>query len=93
MPLDDTVERLVLHKASLICGSARYREYLTEVLQELEINNPIDASLVGAVDAMIYDVACALDFTKQKGHISDWSSWRKRKATILKAWKQFSRNV
>ena len=37
---------------------------------------------MGAVDAMIYDVGTALDFTKQKGTVADWTSYPRRKKML-----------
>ena len=82
--VNEAVEVLCRHKASRIKNSAKYRSYLGSLLEELDIRDPVEAGVLGAVDAMVYDVACALDFTKQKGQSNDWSSWENRKELLRK---------
>jgi len=80
------VEEIFFYKGSLIKNSNKYREYIKSILDENHITDPIEAFVMGAVDAMIYDIACSLDFTKQKGKISDWSSWKMRRIFIKRLW-------
>lgn len=82
MTKNDALIELLLHKGTLIKNSNNYRKYVRNLLKELDINDPVEACVLGAVDGMIYDIACALDFTKQKGQISDWSSYEKRRELI-----------
>ena len=79
---NEAVEKILLYKAKLIKNKKAYREYATEVLSEHKIKDPVEAFAMGAVDAMLYDMACSLDFTKQKGSVYDWSSHRMRRKII-----------
>jgi len=85
--VNDSVKDIVKHKADLMTGSRAYSDYLNELLMELGIKELGKAALVGAVDAMIYDMACSLDFTKQKGRVGDWSSYPSRRAIIKELWR------
>ncbi|MEN3013545.1 MAG: hypothetical protein ABDH23_02880 [Endomicrobiia bacterium] len=57
---------------------------MNSILEELKPKDNIETAIIGAVDAMIYDVACALDFTKvkKKLNIKDWSSYQTRKELL-----------
>ena len=85
--VNESVSHLIDHKARLMRNSQNYRKYLSELVKDLGIADPVEAALLGAVDAMIYDLATALDFTKQKGSVSDWSSYSSRRAIIRRIWK------
>lgn len=69
--------------------NSKYLQHLKNIIDELNIkDDPVKAAIVGAVDAMIYDVACALDFTKnKKGIHKDWSSYQSRKDLLMKIFK------
>ena len=86
--VNEAVAALCSHKASRIKKSSSYRSYLGSLLEEFDIHDPLEASVLGAVDAMVYDMACALDFTKQKGQSSDWSSYENRKELLRKLWRR-----
>ena len=85
--INESVKKIIEHKAKLIKNSSDYSKYLDELFKELKITDIKEAALLGAVDAMIYDVACSLDFTKQKGKINDWSSYSLRKSVLKELWK------
>lgn len=85
--INESAKRIIAHKAKLIKNSQKYSEYLAELLKELKINDLREAAILGAVDAMIYDIACSLDFTKQKGNVNDWSSYSSRKSILKELWK------
>ena len=84
--VNESVSRLINHKAQLMRNSQKYRNYLRDLMKDLGIADPVEAALLGAVDAMIYDLATALDFTKQKGRVGDWSSYASRRAIIKELW-------
>ncbi len=86
--VNDSVKEILKHKATLMTGSPAYSDYLNEMLIELGIKELGEAALVGAVDAMIYDIACSLDFTKQKREANDWSSYPARRSIIKDLWKK-----
>jgi len=83
----DTPKRIIVHKAILIKNSRKYSEYLAKLFKELKIIDLKVASILGAVDAMIYDIACSLHFTKQKGNVNDWSSYSSRASILKELWK------
>ena len=83
MTANDAAVEIFLHKGRLMKNAGEYRSYLKELLEELDITDPVEASVLGAVDAMIYDMACALGFTRR-----NWSSYSKRKEVILKLWRK-----
>jgi uncharacterized protein YpuA (DUF1002 family) len=85
--INESVKQIVTHKAKLIRRSSEYLKYLDELFKELKISDIKETALLGAVDAMIYDVACSLDFTKQKGKINDWPSYSLRKSVLKELWK------
>jgi len=85
--VNDSVKEIVKHKATLMTSSRGYSEYLKGLVNELGIKELEEAALLGAVDAMIYDMACSLDFTKQKGRVGDWSSYPSRRAIIKELWR------
>ncbi|MFH0774172.1 MAG: hypothetical protein V2A53_01565 [bacterium] len=64
----------------------KYCNHLNELIGKLRIEEPLELCLLGAIDAMIYDIACSLDFTKAKGKAGDWSGYPKRKEIILEVW-------
>ena len=89
--INESIEKIFLYKGNLIKNSKRYRQYVKGVLNDQGINDTrdtVEAFVMGAVDGMIYDIACSLDFTKQKGGVNDWSSHRKRKEILNKIWKK-----
>jgi len=85
--INDSVKQIITHKANLIKNSPKYSQYLDKLLKELKITDMKEAALLGAIDAMIYDVACSLDFTKQKGKVNDWSSYASRKSLLKELWR------
>jgi hypothetical protein len=84
--VDDAFEQLISHKARLIKNSKKYKEHLSHLFTDLKIKNSEEAAIIGAIDAMIYDMACAADFTKRKGKVNDWSSYALRKSLLKKIW-------
>ena len=80
----DTPKRIIVHKAILIKNSRKYSEYLAKLFKELKIIDLKEAAILGAVDAMIYDIACSLDFTKQKGNVNAVSYTHLTLPTILR---------
>lgn len=92
--IDNEIETLLLYKANLMKRkyeqqNSKYLRHLKDIINELNIRDPVKAAIVGAVDAMIYDVACTLDFTKnKKGTHKDWSSYQSRKDLLIKIFKK-----
>ena len=70
------IEPILRHKAGLIRGSRADAETL---LQRLGIEDPVEACLVGAVDAMIFDVASTLG---RRG----WTARERRAQLIEDIW-------
>lgn len=80
--LNDAFEAIVMHKAKKmkkgLSTGEDYNKHIKDVLKQLDINTSkkqVKAFVVGAVDAMIYDVGAALGFRK---------SHRKRKEILKK---------
>lgn len=92
--VNEAVEKIVLHKGNLIKRSKQYKDYIESVLREHDIISTktsreevkvlVKVFKMGAVDAMIYDVGSALDFTKKKLSVDDWTSFKKRKKILRK---------
>jgi len=79
---NEAVEIIVKHKADKmkkgLSAGEDYNKHIKKVLRQLGINTSkeqVRAFVVGAVDAMIYDVGAALGFTK---------SYPKRKEMLKK---------
>ena len=80
--VNESVETIMKHKANLMKNSRKYKEYITNILKEHGIiasEEKVKVFIMGAVDGMIYDIGAALDFTKQKHSVDDWTSYKKRK--------------
>ena len=92
--VNEAVEKIVLHKGNLIKRSHKYKSYIESVLREHgiissetskeEVRVLVKVFKMGAVDAMIYDVGAALDFTAQRGTVNDWTSFKKREKILRK---------
>jgi hypothetical protein len=85
VPLNEAVEAVVLHKARLMMGSSKYRGYARQVLAERGLpgdDATVEAFVLGAADAMIYDIASVLGFTRQTQRVDDWASYRKRRQVL-----------
>ncbi len=55
-------EEIITTKAKRIMGSEDCRTYAKQLVDELGISEPQGAFMGGAIDAMIFDIALALDF-------------------------------
>ena len=86
-------ESIVKHKGMKMLGAARkkrkserekeqYGDHIQALLEPLEPGALIEAFLIGALDAMIYDLACFVDFTRKKGQTGDYSGYPLRKQLI-----------
>ena len=85
--VNESVETIINHKANLMKNCRIYKEYITIVLKEHDIiasEETVKVFIMGAVDGMIYDIGAALDFTKQKHSVDDWTSYKKRKEMLRK---------
>jgi hypothetical protein len=82
--VNQSFETIVTHKAHKMVASVAYKNYARELLQELSETRLEQAFILGAMDATIYDLACAMDFTKRKGTVNDYSSYSQRKRLIQK---------
>ena len=74
---------MLQRKAQRMLANAEYRTHLNDLIAELQLTDPVEIARLGAIDAMIYDMACAMDFTRRT-----WSSYRKRKQLICFIWQQ-----
>ncbi|MHC4169592.1 MAG: hypothetical protein ACYSWQ_21820 [Planctomycetota bacterium] len=95
--LNDAVRAIVEHKVNLIICSKKYEKYIEEVLRKKDVLKKhgiadseetmkalVKAFRMGAADAMIYDIGAALDFTKQKRSVHDWTSYRNRQDILTR---------
>lgn len=93
--LPSALEAILCHKGKKMAEAARmrrtaegekerYGDHIQAILEQLAEGNPVKAFLAGALDAMIYDVACSLDFTKKKDKHDDYSGYPLRKRLIKK---------
>jgi hypothetical protein len=91
--LPDALETILYHKGKKMAEAARmrrraegekerYGDHIQAILEQLTEGNVVKAFLAGALDAMIYDVACSLDFTKKKARRGDYSGYPLRKRLI-----------
>ena len=91
--LPDALETILYHKGKKMAEAARmrrraegekerYGDHIQAILEQLAEGNLVKAFLAGALDAMIYDVACSLDFTKKKAKPGDYSGYPLRKRLI-----------
>ena len=84
MDVKESVKEILLHKGKLIKNNRGYRQHIVRILKDQGIkgsNDTIKAFVVGAVDGMIYDIACSLGFTKH------WSAYKMRRKILNKLWK------
>lgn len=86
-------ESIIKHKGKNMIEAAKrkrksesdkeqYGDHIEALLEPLEPGNVVEAFLLGALDAMIYDLACSADFTKAKGKRADYSGYPLRKKLI-----------
>ena len=76
---DKAFEEVIHIKFKRLMESEQSQDYAKQLVKELKIIEPEGAFLVGATDAMIYDMAVALDFR-------DLQSWEYRKNLIKELW-------
>jgi hypothetical protein len=77
---DKAFEEVIGIKYKRMIDSEVSRNYAKQLVDELDIASPDAAFLVGAIDAMIYDMAVALEFR-------DLQTWEYRKRLIEKLWR------
>ncbi len=77
--INEALEKLFLYKGTLIKDKKAFRKYIKEILAKHKVKDPIEAFVMGVVDGMVYDIACSLNFTKQK-------SQKYRREIINKLW-------
>jgi hypothetical protein len=91
--LPGAIEAILCHKGKKMAEAARmrrkaegekerYGDHIQAILEHLAEGNLAKAFLAGALDAMIYDIACSLDFTKKKVKPGDYSGYLLRKRLI-----------
>jgi hypothetical protein len=78
---DKAFEEVIAIKYKRMIESETSRKYAKQLVEELGIASPDGAFLAGAIDAMIYDMAVALEFT-------DLQTWEYRKKLIGSLWKK-----
>lgn len=77
---EDKAFHEVIHiKYKRMIESESSRGYAKQLVKKLKISKPEGAFLLGAIDAMIYDMAVALDFR-------DLQSWEYRQQLIEELW-------
>jgi len=67
MDINKAIETIVMHKAKLMMEKDDYTEHIKDLLRFCGIstkNDLVQAFKIGAVDAMIFDVGCALNLTR-----------------------------
>jgi len=67
MDINKALETIVRHKAKLMMKNDNYTKHIKDLLKLFKIstkNDLVQASKIGAVDAMIFDVGCALNLTR-----------------------------
>lgn len=70
-PVDQAVKTIVIEKAKRLKKKRVYKEHIDDVLNDHHIDaseETVQVFLMGAVDAMIYDVGAALGFRQWKSH-------------------------
>jgi len=89
--LDKVFEAILTHKARQMIEGARkgaFGKHLRELLVQLGITQPDDAFVIGAIDAMIFDMANATDFARETRAHANWIKHEKRSEFIEKLWKE-----
>lgn len=84
MDVNESIEKIFLYKGRLIKNNRGYRQYIKKILNDHGVNgndDTVKAFVMGAVDGMIYDIACSLGFTKH------WSAYKMRRKILSKLWK------
>jgi hypothetical protein len=69
-PVDQAVKAIIMEKAKRL-KKREYEEHINDVLNDHDIDaseETVEVFLMGAVDAMIYDVGTGLGFRKWKSH-------------------------
>jgi len=87
--LDDAFEEIIRYKAEkmktgLIPGS-RFNRYIKRVLKQPNrtvCEEQVENFVMGGVDAMIFDVASVVGFTRNTPDFSDWTSYEKRQEIL-----------
>jgi len=87
--LDDAFEEIIRYKAErmktgLIPGS-QFNTHIKEVLGQPGIpvcEEQVENFVMGGVDAMIYDVASLVGFTRNTPDYADWASYGKRQEIL-----------
>jgi hypothetical protein len=78
---DEAFEELIEIKYNRMLESEQSRSYAKQLVQDLSIGSPDGAFLVGAIDAMIYNMAVSLEF-------EELQSGEYRKKLIERLWKK-----
>jgi len=78
---DEAFEDLIEIKYNRMLESEQSRSYAKQLVEDLKISSTDGAFLVGAIDAMIYNMAVSLEF-------DELQSWEYRKKLIERLWKK-----
>ena len=84
---NDAFETIILHKAEKMRNSKKYKNHINNVLNDHNIDvtkGTEEIFIMGGVDAMIYDVASELGFTRNTNLMDDWASLKKRREILKK---------
>ena len=78
---DEAFEELIAIKYNRMLESEQSRSYAKQLVEDLKIGSTDGAFLVGAIDAMIYNMAVSLEF-------EELQSPEYRKKLIARLWKK-----
>jgi len=89
--LDDAFEKIIMHKAEkmkkgLVPGS-QFNRHIKNMLRQSGTNvceEQVENFVMGAIDAMMYDVASLVGFVANTRRYDDWASCRKRQEMLKK---------
>jgi hypothetical protein len=82
MNKDEALEFIAIAKAKQMANNPNYKIFYERIIKELGITQPSQAFLVGAIDAMIYDVDSATALSRMK------LSYEERRNLIEKIFKE-----
>jgi hypothetical protein len=66
MEKDEALEIIIRTKAKQMASNPNYSAYSKSIIQQLHVTQPEQAFLLGAIDAMIYDVDSSLALSRMK---------------------------
>ena len=89
--LNKAVEKIIMYKANKmktgLKPNTKFNKHIKAVLGKdgtKVSDEQVQNFIVGAVDAMIYDVGQELGYDKKKSMVDDWASFKKRQEILKK---------